>query len=54
MTNPVTAGSIKGHRHAQWEADEEKNGKQEIQKNREKEKKRKQMKKERKNTENQK
>ena len=30
MTNPVTAGSIKGHRHAQWEADEEKNGKQEI------------------------
>ena len=30
MTNPVTPGSIKGHRHAQWEGDEEKNGKQEI------------------------
>ena len=33
MTNPVTVGSIKGHRRAQWKGGgkkEEKNGKQEI------------------------
>ena len=42
MANLVTTGSIKGQRRAQWKGrgkKEEKNGKQEILKNREKERK---------------
>ena len=37
MINPITIGSIKGHRHAQWKGEEEQQKK--IKKDREKERK---------------